>query len=217
MGWPNHLSRKDAKKDSVDWRPTSIATAYDEALARLGKRNRLRLRGTETTLVARAVFDALTNQLIEIEAVVVKYHQTEIVTYRKDGTIVIRDGGWNTPSTRDKLSTYVPGLRAWSQKPDNDRKLESCMHVAIGSPWLEESKHRGRYALPLGDERGHETIVVWPDGGIGYENETHLEVVARRVRVIEAAKNPPPARPRRRRQFGALEGQQSLNFNRSAA
>ncbi len=220
MGWPSRDSNPKSKRGKAVFRPTSLATAYEEALKRLGKRDKLRLRGVETLLHRIDVFEEDTNRYLGTEAVAVRYHQTDIVWYRKDGTILIRNGGFDfSPTTREKIETYVPGLRLWGQRINGDRKAKSCTHVAFGCPWIADSDGLfSKYALPLNDTRAHSEIIVWPDGGIGYEGETHAQVVARavmtRLEAEERARNPKPTRTRR--VHGALPGQLTLPGTRAA-
>jgi hypothetical protein len=41
-------------------------------------------------------------------AIAVKYHDTDIVTYNQDGTIVLDNGGWYTTSTCERVTLYNP-------------------------------------------------------------------------------------------------------------
>ena len=47
--------------------------------------------------------------------IAIKYHNTDIVVYRPDGTIVVNSGGWHTPTTKDRINRYA-GLRIWQSK-----------------------------------------------------------------------------------------------------
>lgn len=38
----------------------------------------------------------------------VRLHATVIVTYHRDGRIILNTGGWNTPTTRDRLNQLTP-------------------------------------------------------------------------------------------------------------
>lgn len=40
----------------------------------------------------------------------VKLHQTNVLTFKKNGNIVLNSGGWNTPTTKDRIVTYGPRL-----------------------------------------------------------------------------------------------------------
>lgn len=40
-------------------------------------------------------------------AIAVRYHVTDVVTYRPDGTIVLRSGGWQSPTTKNRINNYT--------------------------------------------------------------------------------------------------------------
>lgn len=73
---------------------------YAGAVAALGGKDRVRLRGTATTLEVRP--------FPEGDAVAVRYHETDIVTYHADGSVTLASGGWNTATTARKLDEYSP-------------------------------------------------------------------------------------------------------------
>lgn len=41
-------------------------------------------------------------------AIAVRFHATDVLTFRKDGSWTASTGGWNTVTTRDRLSRYSP-------------------------------------------------------------------------------------------------------------
>lgn len=45
----------------------------------------------------------------------VLYHETYIVVYRDNGDIVLSNGGWFTPTTKDRIDTLTPA-RVWQDK-----------------------------------------------------------------------------------------------------
>ena len=52
--------------------------------------------------------------LVEVEGgIAVRYHETNVVTYREGGIVEIRFGGWQTPTTRQKIAAFT-GARVWS-------------------------------------------------------------------------------------------------------
>jgi hypothetical protein len=78
----------------------SLDTAR-EYLARGRDKSRRPLPGKATSLVA-------------VEGgIAVRYHETDVVTYREDGTVEIRFGGWQTPTTRQKIGAFARA-RVWS-------------------------------------------------------------------------------------------------------
>ncbi len=42
------------------------------------------------------------------EAVAIRYHATDVVTYHKDGRIVLNSGGYRTMTTKDRMNCYSP-------------------------------------------------------------------------------------------------------------
>lgn len=42
------------------------------------------------------------------DAIAVRYHQTDIVTFHPDGRIELRNGGWHTMSTKQNISAFSP-------------------------------------------------------------------------------------------------------------
>lgn len=65
------------------------------------------------------------------EDIAIRLHQTDILTYKKDGTIVANSGGWKTSTTKDRLNNYLPtgvsihqerGIWYWSHG-DGDRVI----------------------------------------------------------------------------------------------
>lgn len=43
------------------------------------------------------------------DGIAVRLHETDVVTFRDDGTVVLDSGGWDTLTTRDRLHRYAPG------------------------------------------------------------------------------------------------------------
>lgn len=47
----------------------------------------------------------------------IRLHSTDIITFDKRGTgFTIDTGGWNTPTTRDRLNAFLPGARVGARK-----------------------------------------------------------------------------------------------------
>lgn len=47
------------------------------------------------------------------EGIAVQLHETDVVTFRDDGAVVLNSGGWDTLTTRDRLQRYAPGARVY--------------------------------------------------------------------------------------------------------
>lgn len=42
------------------------------------------------------------------DTIAVKYHRTDVVTYKRDGSIILDNGGWFTPTTKARITEYTP-------------------------------------------------------------------------------------------------------------
>lgn len=45
---------------------------------------------------------------VDADTIAVRYHYTDIVTYRRDGSVVLDNGGWATNTTRERLRAFSP-------------------------------------------------------------------------------------------------------------
>lgn len=45
---------------------------------------------------------------LDEETIVVRLHETDVVTYHRNGEIVLNSGGWRTQTTRDRINTNSP-------------------------------------------------------------------------------------------------------------
>lgn len=45
---------------------------------------------------------------IDADTIAVRLHATDVVTYHRSGLFTIYGGGWNTPTTKDRISSYSP-------------------------------------------------------------------------------------------------------------
>lgn len=80
----------------------SAPTSYDEAVAALKGRARRKIAG---------------NTWLEKcgENMVLRYHSTDVVTFRPDGGIVLKSGGWRTMTTKARINECLPGGFSLSQ------------------------------------------------------------------------------------------------------
>jgi hypothetical protein len=44
----------------------------------------------------------------ESDFIAIRYHNTDIVVYRPDGTAQYTNGGWQTSTTKDRISAFMP-------------------------------------------------------------------------------------------------------------
>lgn len=52
---------------------------------------------------------------VDADTVAVRLHQTDVVTYKKNGHIILNSGGWKTATTKDRINTYSP-FRIYQEK-----------------------------------------------------------------------------------------------------
>jgi len=72
-------------------------TTFEGASAYLGDRVRRVLPGAATTLERR-----------DDGSIAVRYHDTDVVTYRPNGVVEFDNGGFTTPTTKARINTYAP-------------------------------------------------------------------------------------------------------------
>jgi len=80
------------------------AMTYHAAATALGTRERRQI-ANNTTLIRRAE-----------DTIAVRLHATDVVTLYADGTVRLSSGGWATVTTKDRLNTYSPVGRVWSER-----------------------------------------------------------------------------------------------------
>lgn len=71
---------------------------YEQADALLQGRCRLSRRLANNTYLIRNVDNSL----------LIRLHQTDVVTYHPDSTITLNSGGWRTSTTKDRINTFSP-------------------------------------------------------------------------------------------------------------
>lgn len=83
---------------------------------------------------------------IEGNGVGIRYHDTVVIAFMIDGTIVLDSGGWRTVTTKKKMNVFMPNpLSVWQEKGkwyvalDDWRKpnppvvaFEDGMHLRMG-------------------------------------------------------------------------------------
>lgn len=72
----------------------SAPQTYQDAADALGSRD-MRKIGNNTWLQADG------------DDIQVILHETAIVTFKRDGSVVLNSGGWNTPTTRGRMSKFI--------------------------------------------------------------------------------------------------------------
>jgi hypothetical protein len=69
---------------------------FEQAEEKLAGRNSRKI-GNNTYLMRRGA-----------NTIAVMLHATDVVTYHRDGRIVLNSGGWQTPTTKSRLNAYGP-------------------------------------------------------------------------------------------------------------
>jgi len=72
----------------------------------------------------KALSKRIANNTLEIQypdgSTAYRLHNTDIVTYKPNGDIVLNTGGWNTVTTRARMNSYLPqGLRVQRRKGES--------------------------------------------------------------------------------------------------
>lgn len=126
--------------------------------------------GHNTRLVARGGYDGA-------QEVAVRFHSTDVATFRADGWTVLSSGGWRTTTTADRLRQALPA--EWS--------VYSVRTRGVSAWWLARS---GRPVLPFADG-----IAVHADGRVGFSNRggeprelLTADAVADAVAAVDAAR-----------------------------
>lgn len=85
---------------------------------------------------------------IDDDTIAVVFHETAVVTYHRDGMMTVFGGGWNSMSTRRRISEYSPAIIGtttdgdWivgytgERTPAKVRKCRSCQHRGR---WMQTS------------------------------------------------------------------------------
>jgi hypothetical protein len=71
---------------------------YEAANALLSGRNKGSRKLENNTYLIR----------VDKNTIAVQLHHTNVVTFHKDGRIILRTGGWQTVTTKDRLNNYSP-------------------------------------------------------------------------------------------------------------
>ena len=67
------------------------------------------LSGSSTRLQARRRMDISTGRPMEtVDTIAVKYHDTDVIQFHRNGTVTLDRGGYNTRTTQDRIETYSP-------------------------------------------------------------------------------------------------------------
>lgn len=83
--------------------------SYEKAMDILGNRSEKLLCGDKRKGWTRLVMTD--------EGPAVRLWNTNIITFRKDGSVVLRTGGWNTVTTGNRLARYCPYMiRTWNRR-----------------------------------------------------------------------------------------------------
>ncbi|MET0711079.1 MAG: hypothetical protein ABWZ30_01045 [Jiangellaceae bacterium] len=108
---------------------------------------------------------------IDADTIAVVFHSTAVVTMHRDGTFTIYGGGWNTPSTRRRISEHSPfrpssdGNGGWiagqtgERTPSKKQKCRTCKHRGT---WMEDDWCHGPSAWGADSCTGATTVYDVP-------------------------------------------------------
>lgn len=92
------------------------------------------------------------------EIIGVRLHATAIVTYHADGRIILDTGGWNTPTTRDRLHSLVPvGVSVGSGKCDRRGAAEDLIVIAYQDV---DTGERSAWGWPILEREVNASVVA---------------------------------------------------------
>ena len=57
---------------------------------------------------SRKIANNTTLHRIDADSIAVQLHATNVVTYHRDGRIILNTGGWRTSTTKTRLNDYSP-------------------------------------------------------------------------------------------------------------
>lgn len=92
-------------------------------------------------------------------------HGTPVVTIHKDGTYVLKTGGWHTLTTKDRLNKYGPGTvtqinRVWYWEPKREYKRNrDGEYKVIEQPVPRYYFHEGMRVTLLREVTGREEVL----------------------------------------------------------
>jgi hypothetical protein len=116
------------------------------------------------------------------DAIAVQLHQTDILTFHRDGRIVADSGGWRTMTTAERMNRYLPRpWRQWSESGiwnigDSRRGLESVVIRKDGSYLLPQARFFD--GIELDTVAGG---IVWPQGKMAFGELDAANVETRRL------------------------------------
>ncbi len=151
------------------------------------------------------------------ENIAIRLHRTDIVTHYPDGSFSLNDGGWNTPTTAERIQAYAP---TWARihRPELESgwtgkrtaKGPDCWGVSHreGGPvvWLEAGERVSQADLRTYTETEtadierqklettslHRAAGGWKSGGSFYGGEIHAVRQAKGFAVYFIPRNAAP-------------------------
>lgn len=95
---------------------------YSQAIEQLGNREQKKI-ANNTYLVRR-----------NDGAVAIRLHATDILTFRPDGSVVVKTNGWTSVTTKARINEYLPlrgifqraGAWFWSVRGNETKPTEFC-------------------------------------------------------------------------------------------
>lgn len=95
------------------------------------------------------------------EAIAVRLHFTNIVTFYKDGRIALNTGGWNTVTTRGRMNQYIPQTYSVGSER-NTCFLYKRSEVAVKSKWDETYSYYPHEKHCVIED----SVTIQPDGSV---------------------------------------------------
>ena len=83
----------------------NIPRSYNEALSIIGNKSERNFRGKRSTRL-----------ILDEESIHLRYHYTNVVTFHRDGSVTLRNGGWQSKTTKDRINEALRGYGQVFQK-----------------------------------------------------------------------------------------------------
>lgn len=88
-------------------------------------------------------------------AIAIRFHHTDILTFRPDGSVMINTGGWETVTTKERLNRYLPNYGIYSHR---------FGHESVG--WFLFRRGEGWWDSDPIAKFENGMVVIAPDGSI---------------------------------------------------
>lgn len=92
---------------------------YQQAKNKLGEQREMKI-ANNTYLIKKSARQYFPEQeaVLNDDVLVIRLHNTDILTFFSDGRIVVKSGGYRSKTTKARINDYVSGFKLFSKKRD---------------------------------------------------------------------------------------------------